>query len=167
MPRYRSQPSCVYCGRPALGSPPLCVAHRHEDPDDEAIDEIDVLLGAVLTAVAERVGVAGRLADLEQTLRSWAGGGGRGPMRAKEAEWPPRPRPRPQSAVGDRPPQAAAEDPRAVLGFEPDASLTVADVKRRQRDLAAILHPDAGGANAAMSRVNRAAEALISQLRGQ
>ena len=73
-----------------------------------------------------------------------------------------------RSAGGQQqvPPAAAppAEDPRKVLGFEPQVALTRTIIKERQRALAIIMHPDQGGSDAAMQRINEAAAALLANL---
>ncbi len=51
------------------------------------------------------------------------------------------------------------------MGFGAKQALTVADVKKRQRELATLCHPDRGGDNEAMQRINAAVDALLSQLR--
>ena len=58
------------------------------------------------------------------------------------------------------------ECPREVLGFSPAEKLTVEIVKKRQRDLVKIFHPDRGGNTAAMQRYNAAASELLKQLGG-
>lgn len=80
-----------------------------------------------------------------------------------ESEWPPRPRnaaPPPSQPA----PPSSSEDARTVLGFPPNAPLTRALIKQRQRALASMFHPDAGGSHEAMQRVNVAAEELLAQL---
>jgi len=69
---------------------------------------------------------------------------------------PPRPPP---------PAPAPKEDPRDVLGFGPDAKLTRAMVKERQRELAKLMHPDRGGSTKALQRLNAAAQALLQDLK--
>ena len=51
-----------------------------------------------------------------------------------------------------------------MLGFPPGQALTRAEIKKRQRQLAAIMHPDAGGADGAMQRINVAADALLAEV---
>jgi Na+-translocating ferredoxin:NAD+ oxidoreductase RNF subunit RnfB len=57
-----------------------------------------------------------------------------------------------------------ADDPRAVLGFKQDQTLTRQEIKTRQRQLAVIMHPDSGGSDAGMQRINEAAAALLAEL---
>jgi hypothetical protein len=71
----------------------------------------------------------------------------------------------PQEYRTPPPPPTAADDPRVVLGFEPQEKLTEARVKARKRDLASLFHPDKeGGSMAAMKRVNEAADNLLKTL---
>lgn len=64
------------------------------------------------------------------------------------------------------PPAAPRPDPREVLGFEPSTPLTAELVRQRRKELAKIFHPDTGqaGSEAAMKRVNAAAEELLANL---
>jgi hypothetical protein len=50
-----------------------------------------------------------------------------------------------------------------VLGIPPGVPLTASLVKKHQRALATIHHPDSGGTTAAMQRINAAATALLAQ----
>lgn len=63
------------------------------------------------------------------------------------------------------PPPPAPEDPRDVLGFSADISLTRAMVKERQRELAKLMHPDRGGSTKALQRLNAAAQILLAGLK--
>lgn len=57
------------------------------------------------------------------------------------------------------------EDPRTILGFEPNAPLTAEIIKERKKALATIYHPDRpGGSVTAMKRVNQAADKLLCSL---
>ena len=48
------------------------------------------------------------------------------------------------------------------MGFGADTPLTVKLVKERRRKLAELYHPDHGGSDAAMRRINAAADALLA-----
>lgn len=50
------------------------------------------------------------------------------------------------------------------MGFSPGQPLTRAIVKKRRNELAGLFHPDRGGSDAAMQRVNAAADQLLAQL---
>ena len=53
---------------------------------------------------------------------------------------------------------------REVLGFSPTEPLDKAKIKSRKKALAAIFHADKGGNDAAMQRVNLAADELLKTL---
>jgi hypothetical protein len=92
---------------------------------------------------------------------------GRAPDRPRAPEAAPTPRAAPRQAPHPPRPQApepAQEDPRTVLGFPPKSRPTRDQVKARQRQLVKILHPDAGGSDEAVARVNDAADRLLKML---
>jgi hypothetical protein len=60
---------------------------------------------------------------------------------------------------------SATDDPFAVLGLGPDATLE--EVRAARRRLALELHPDVGGDPDAMRRVNVAFEAVVAHLTGR
>lgn len=67
------------------------------------------------------------------------------------------------------PPSSPPPDPlieaRRVLGFEPADKLTKEIVHKRKQALARVFHPDMpGGSEAAMKRVNQAADTLLAKL---
>lgn len=73
--------------------------------------------------------------------------------------------PKPKQAAGTSPTEP---DPFAVLGLEKNCSS--ADVRARQRQLAAIFHPDRGGgaqAAARLAEINNAAAAVLKILRSK
>jgi hypothetical protein len=90
-----------------------------------------------------------------------------GPGQAYAAEAPPRQHHqyRPPPPPPRQPASQAPEDPRAILHFGPRDKLTADIVRKRQRQLARLAHPDQGGSDEAMRRINTAADVLISQLR--
>lgn len=59
---------------------------------------------------------------------------------------------------------ADGSDWRAVLGFAHDAQPSWDTVKRTYRDLAATAHPDKGGSEIMMQRLNKAKEAAQKEL---
>lgn len=96
---------------------------------------------------------AGGLMDLVRGFVQQAGG-----MPGMSGAAPPGAPPPPR--------QAPQDDPRIVMGFGPDEALTVEKVKSRKKALAQVLHSDkAGGSPEGMMRLNRAAEALLKEIR--
>lgn len=61
-------------------------------------------------------------------------------------------------------PQPATDDARAVLGFGRSTPLTTRLIEERRKELALLFHPDRGGSNEGMQRINAAADALASAL---
>jgi hypothetical protein len=189
-PRRRSPlPACTYCERSGLGDPPLCRRHYEavhyggDNVPNLAFDEFDELLQHPY-AQSFLAGLGYRLGEV---FGSWVDRGRYGPPAAPiprasgpdsgfAAQWPPasasarngraRRRPEPEPEI-EPPPPPSAPEPREVLGFAANQRLTVADVEKRRRELAAIFHPDKPlGSNETMRKVNAAADALISQLGG-
>lgn len=185
VPRCRFRESNgIRCGEPGLGQPPYCLPHlqlvRDEGaPVDPIHEAFDVLLNHPRTAdilgrVVDFIDFASRRGLDRQPPRPEESPHYRGPDRGFASEWPPRqskqevppgpeadPRHRRQQA---RPrPQPAREDPRSVLGIPPGVPLTKDLVKKHQRALATIHHPDHGGTKAAMQRINGAVAALLAQ----
>lgn len=74
---------------------------------------------------------------------------------------PPHTKTRARPRVKPQPPRPS---PRTVLGFSETEPLTKKKVRERRRALAHILHPDKGGDQAAMQRINSAAESLLATL---
>jgi hypothetical protein len=172
-------PRCVFgdgpyqCPKRGIGDPPLCLEHYEllqeaeydeDDPDAEPDlfqDLLDRFLGhpsirSRIDRVVEAIGDPSRFHPNYQ-----------GPGQAYAAEAPPRPN-RPQHPPPHPPPRQpplSLEDPRQILHFSPDQALTVDQVRKRQRQLARLAHPDLGGSKEAMLRINDAADRLISQLR--
>lgn len=82
----------------------------------------------------------------------------RQPRPQAQPQTPP-PRPRPAPRVNP------LVEARVVMHFGPAEKLTREAVKRRRRDLAAMVHPDKpGGSVDAMKRINAAADALLKGL---
>lgn len=193
-PRSRLVPRCVYkpaqgrrCPHPGVGNPPMCFQHfAVAQFDDGEADEgargqpvadiVDAVLDHpkvqnIFSAILQRMDHGIRRAERPEDSPHY-----RGPDAAYDAEWPPRPRQQQrrrqqqqQQQRRRRPgrpkPPESTEDPRMVLGFGPQVRLTTALIKDRQRRMAAMVHPDVGGSEEAMRRVNIAADALLSQLR--
>lgn len=175
MPRRRRLPRCTYCNRPGLGDPPLCRQHfedvyyggNDEDDDDPIMDLFDDFL--------EHPRVQGWVDDFRRRFDDFVGRNLDHPSRSPHyrgptsgfSDLPPGQRRAPGNGHREppEPPPALGEDPRVVLGFAPGSTPTAPEIKKRQRELAIILHPDKGGSDAAMQRINQAAEALLSQLR--
>lgn len=59
------------------------------------------------------------------------------------------------------------EDPRALLGFKVGEAITETMVKERRKKFAKILHPDAGGSETMMQKVNEACDTLLKEIRGK
>jgi hypothetical protein len=165
------------CTREGVGDPPLCREHfllleyADDDPEEEeayeappGFDETDFFQGLLDTLLQHRA-VQDVFQQVKRALRhpERLSPHYQGPGQAYAAEAPPRPhnnhRPPPQ------PPPRYEEDPRAILHFGPTDPLTPEIIRKRQRQLARLAHPDQGGSEPAMQRINAAADALISQLR--
>lgn len=63
-----------------------------------------------------------------------------------------------------RSPVSKEAEARKILGFGEREALTKEKIKQRQREFAKILHPDKGGNNEGMQRVNAAAADLLKNL---
>lgn len=182
--RYRDPRTGVRCTEGGVGQPPLCAPHFHlvrfgGDDDDRGVatDEfVDALLDN--PRVQDLFGRLGQWFDgvvrrVDRQSRPEHHPDYRGPARGYYSEFPPRPdddREPPGGPDFDVPPRRPrrrrppGEDPRAVLGIPPDVPLTRELVKKHQRALADIHHPDRGGSVQAMQRINEAATALLAQL---
>lgn len=55
--------------------------------------------------------------------------------------------------------------PREVFHFGKDEVLTAEKIKARKKQLALMVHPDAGGATEEMVKINKAAEALLKEVK--
>jgi hypothetical protein len=165
-----------------LGDPPLCRDHYTEIhygteavDDDDLMDVVDEIMDhprvSDIFARFGRMfdGITGRLdrPDIRPNYR--------GPTAGYGAQWPqvpggtippPRAEPPPPgpAPAPPPPPPLQLEDPRLVLGFPPEAKPTEPEIKSRRRKLAAIVHPDQGGSEEAMRRINLAADRLIEEL---
>jgi hypothetical protein len=78
-------------------------------------------------------------------------------QQAQAGRRPPPPPPRASNA-------ANLEHARDVLGFPIGQKLTVADIKKRHRELARKHHPDRGGNVRSMAAVNHAVDQLLADL---
>lgn len=155
---------CVYpvkggkqCASPGKGTPPLCPKHKKlyvepinpffaglvnallDQPVTKAIvSKVDGVLNKATNAfnkIAE-----GDFSELNSLLRKGA---------------------KPTVEYGG----ATQEDPRTVLGFKMGEPITKAKIKERQRELAKLFHPDKGGSDEAMQRVNAAADILLKEIK--
>ena len=160
MTRRRTIPACVYCGQPGLGDPPLC-RRCYTGVQDDGPSYFNDLLHEVLNhpRVDELFDAMTRGAQdfVKRKVNEFGGRPSECPPRPPDAPPPP-----PPSAA---PPPSPSADARTVLGFDPGCDLTVSMVKQRQRALASMFHPDAGGCTESMQRVNVAAEELLAELR--
>ena len=157
------------CVRNGYGDPPLCRAHAvyaivegeeidgSESPLPDILDFADRIMSRSQDELVKGVRdfLGDMLADTANPPRS------RPRQRARPRPEPPPPREPPPPPP---PPPPIDEDPRDVLGFAPTLNLTKELVKKRQRELARLYHPDQGGSLKAMQRVNDAAEKLLAML---
>jgi hypothetical protein len=133
-----------------------------EDEDDG--DVLDSILGLFNASNIRAVAADPRvLSFLRQAKDAFVAS--RRPADPHYSECPPRyaqPPPPPPP-----PPRQAPhiDDARVVLGFGATIQLTEKMVKSRQRELAAVYHPDRGGSEESMKRVNLAVAALLAQIR--
>lgn len=159
MPRRRNLPACTYCGRPGLGDPPLCRECFSGVHDDAPGFDFGELLHTVLNhpQVDEIFEAMSRGAQdfVKRKVGEFGGYYSQCPPPPPDSE-PPR---------SHAPPPSPSEDARTILGFAPGVALTRSMVKQRQRALASMFHPDAGGCTESMQRVNAAAEALLAELK--
>ncbi len=170
---------CVYregrrqCQRAGKGNPPLCRPHTEivaEDFDasldaEDLIHELanrasdmvanlsETLSGIFQTPAAAQAAAQARIAYAHaQAARMWqAQRQGQAPPRARAAPPPPKK----DDDLGE------AYD---VLGFPRGAKVTKEQVKTRQRALAKILHPDAGGSDEAMKKLNASVKTVLAVL---
>ena len=189
--RCRFQRGQYRCPRSGVGRVPLCREHyeaveyhgaaiRDELPGSPSGHEVGASLEDLLNhpGVQALLGMAASV--LEQRARQAFNFGTPRPTYggAFYAQWPPAEQRPPvgeqMPPIGEQrrpppPPRARSqadmrEDPRVVLGIPPSQPLTAAVIKQRRKALAAIYHPDRGGSDAAMQRINQAADALLAQL---
>lgn len=127
----------------------LCAQHlavvEDDDYENPAADAVDQIL-----AHPTMQGLVAKVDAWFTKLTSNAG--------KAQPKGPPPPGPRP-------PQQRPGEDPRTVLGFGATVALTIGMVKERRKKLAGLYHPDQGGSDEAMRRINAAADALLKELR--
>jgi hypothetical protein len=154
-PRPRPAPQrCSWedCRRVGQGSPPLCADHAIEA--EEYTSQFEETVDGVIDGVLEHPRVQ-RLADrfyglLEQAAAVLE--------QVKRGEMPAARRAAP---AGTPAPGAGGEAAaRAVLHFDPAEALTKDKIRVRFRALAQLVHPDHGGSNAAMAKLNEAAKLL-------
>lgn len=150
---------------------------RHNEYEDLPEDEFESDFEDPVSALASRIMDRPEVRDAVNSIGSFVesagsvidslgdfaarGGRARPQSRARPRQAPPRVEYRYKTRVVR---EKAPEDPRLVMGFPPGTALTRPMVKKRQRDLAALYHPDKGGSTEAMQRLNLAAEALLREL---
>ena len=188
MSRRRPLPQCVECGAPGIGDPPLCAFHFStvDDVDFEADDEAAVWSRAqrrpnanpapghkidLMTAILQHPESAALIETLVGKAREFfrqtvTPGGG------YQAECPPPPpggekrrRRNAPPSDGSAPTRMSADEARISLGFAPGQPLSEAVLRQRRRALTAMFHPDAGGSDEAMKRLNQAVAMLLDELR--
>lgn len=164
----RSSPRCAFvengrrCRRIGFGDPPLCRTHGLVVAADlDADDFVAAIVDGVDRVIARHSNEVVR--SFSTILSNLVGRARTRPRPRVHAPQPHVHAPRPSSAPPPKPPPPPP-DPREILGFAPGAQLTASEVKRRQRELAAMFHPDRGGSVRAMQRVNDAAAALLAEL---
>jgi hypothetical protein len=178
--RFRDPNSGRRCVEPGLGKPPYCLPHltlvregaADEDPFFEAFDTVlnHPKAADILGRVADFIDFATRRGLDRKQARPEDSPHYRGPGRGFHSEWPPRGQgqqdrqrdPRQNRQQSPRPSRHQV-DPRSVLGIPPGVPLTASLIKKHQRALATIHHPDSGGTTAAMQSINSAATALLAQ----
>ena len=175
--RFRDPTSNRRCVEPGLGQPPYCLPHLHlvrsgevdEDPLHAAFDVVlnHPRMGDILARVVDFIDYASRRGLDREPPPPEESPHYQGPGRGFYSEHPPRPRqgadPRQQRQRPRPSPGPTKDDPRSVLGIPPGIQLTTLLVKKHQRALATIHHPDSGGTTAAMQRINSAAATLLAQ----
>jgi len=159
---------CIYpsrggnpCDKPGIGFPPLCSRHeRYRDELDDEEDPIGHILGVlfqrpevqrVLDQLNDVIDKAAVYIDQPERFRQLVD---EEPFTRGRAKKPP---PRHKAPT----PASAKEDPRVVLGFAPTMKLTSEIIKTRKKELARLWHPDHGGSEEAMKRLNTAADVLL------
>jgi hypothetical protein len=156
------------CRRIGFGNPPLCRAHvlllaSDADPQSDFGHLVEATDRAVSRTNGSQVlqsflGALGAALVKEMMARHRQARVGSIPTAAR-AEIPPRRR-----RAAPRPAEAPSQNAREVLGFGRSTPLTAALVKERQRELAALCHPDRGGSTRQMQRINAAATELLANL---
>lgn len=169
--KYDRLPRCSYlagtpndCSNPGIGVPPFCRRHFEHilDDFDQAAETRDI--GSLLVGLLDHSSIRGVLDKVGQYIDRAArnpppvAAPGEG-YYTEHPRRPPEDRPPPGPAA---PP--TAEDPRSVLGFPHGQPLSRSIIKARRNQLAELFHPDRGGSDAAMQRVNAAVDQLLSQL---
>lgn len=171
----RRLPRCVFgreagyqCTEAGIGNPPLCGYHFDLLNRAEYEDDRGDLLEAAVNMFVDHPSIQSVLERFVDFLQEV---GAQIPPndipRGHPAEAPPPPPGgrRRRAKRPASPPPPPRDDPRTILHFGSQEPLTRDAIKRRQRQLAEIFHPDRGGSVEAMQKINAAAEALLSQLR--
>lgn len=170
------------CRAAGAGNPPLCDPHRlvieaeaaraHANPLAKVVGEFlsgRVRRDTVRAAAGTLLG--GLLIELEQIAPGFqrgtmpTGGTMPGGMPFPFGGNPPRraTRPPPVDPVVEAKKREVAEA-RMVLGFDNTQPLDEAAIQRRRKELARKHHPDRGGSEERMRRINAAADTLIAAL---
>lgn len=176
-------PQCVFkfelegetyrCTRPGIGNPPLCREHYEivQAAEDRPGRMPQNFWDELLDRVLDHPYVQGKVEEVMEILRDPARSSPfyQGPGQAYAAETPPRPRE--QRKRPRRPPPEPPRDTLTcrqaleILHFSPKQKPSCAEIRKRQRELARLAHPDIGGSDEAMQRINAAATFLIGQTR--
>jgi hypothetical protein len=141
------------CLKAGHGDPPLCAKHEAELEEEEGmggqfVEAIDEVLEhpRVKRVVDKAYGILDQLGGFIDQVK-------RGEV------------PRPSAAGAPPPSRTPVTDAvlraRETLHFDPVEPLTKEKIRDRYRTLAKLVHPDhGGGSNAAMARINAAAQLL-------
>ena len=172
----RATSRCAYaaagrrCRRVGFGDPPLCRAHALAvQLEMEANDPMGRLFEAADRWLSRQPMLRDIGAGLGEALNTKTGGMLRERVVQLETQLQ-QARMREAQQRGQNGPKRAKQpsrrvDPRQILCFPPDIPLSRDQVKERRKQLAALVHPDKPlGSEAAMKRINLAADALLAKL---
>ena len=183
MPRCSFGYGSYRCSKQGIGDPPLCREHYEIIRDAEAAQEGSGMPEAsfwdeLFDRILDHPFVQSKVDEVMDLIKDPArlSPHYQGPGMAYAAEAPPRPhgtgkrkqRARPHAQPPPPPPtngQVTEVQAREILHFSPQQALTCDVVRKRQRQLARLAHPDIGGSVEAMRRINDAATLLISKIR--
>ena len=168
--KKRKHPRCIYvegrrqCTRNGTGDPPLCAVHElvveeeeYEELDliDEILERVDEATESLADKIRSFLSPRIRPPDPVRTRAPNGNNHKRPPVNGQRRAPPPPP------AVQN---EVSEKEARLVLGIPLGVKITKEMIRARKRQLAAIFHPDAGGALEAMQRVNTAADKLLKSL---
>lgn len=137
-----------------------------DDFDDDDIDElVEEFMGDPVRAATDRlVGSffdAPQVQDLFSRAARAVDSIGKAMDRAQTPRQKPQTPPKRRQNVRVRRP-SKEQIARKILHFADKEALTKDLIKKRQRDLASLCHPDKGGSTEAMQKINQAADILLA-----